>query len=93
MNTRIVYIDPISSILAFLTIPPDMFDANSTTRELLASRGITFETDQDVVNWVQNQDTPGGVTSYQVPAANFPLTANNRDSWTYDVETNSVIGS
>lgn len=93
MNTRIVYIDPFTNILAFIVISPDMFDEKSDTRLLLTANGVTFSSNEEIINWVAKKDVPKGLPYYLVPASNFPVSFENRDKWYYDSETNSVKDS
>lgn len=89
MNTRIVYIDE-NNDLIFHTIAPAMFDANHPTRNNLKLRGIDFNNDQEIIDWVAKNVVPANSEYYLVDANNFPKNADKRNIWYYDKESNSV---
>lgn len=64
---------------------PDMFDPDSPTRQLLASQDITFETDDDVYNWIKTKDVPQDATNItEIDQSLLPADRYFRDAWTVD---------
>lgn len=64
---------------------PDMFDANSATRKLLESKGVTFANDDAVLAWIEAKSVPGGATKVRKVAENkIPKDRTNRDAWKDD---------
>jgi hypothetical protein len=67
-----------------VTISPEMYDRNSATRKLLASRGVEFNSNEEVTQWVINKDIPANVPYYITDDSKLPGTRTFRDAWFYE---------
>lgn len=69
---------------------PDMFDPNSKTRGLLASNGIVFNSDEEVLQFIINKDVPEGKEYRITDVSNLPQDRTFRNAWTDDNPTETV---
>ncbi len=64
---------------------PDMFDATSRTRQLLASQGIEFTNDSEIFDFILGGTFPDQIITLSIiDAANLPNNRDFRDAWTFD---------
>jgi hypothetical protein len=89
MNKVIVYKNQ-DGTCSIIVPAPEMFDKNSRTRQALAAKGITFSSDEEVLNWIRLKDVPPGLESRITDTGNIPADRNFRAAWTDANPTETV---
>lgn len=69
---------------------PEMFDPASKTRELLASTGVTFNSDEEVLNYIISNAVPVGAEYRVTDMENLPSDRTFRNAWTDNNPTDTV---
>lgn len=83
MNTRIAYVNDEGG-LSIIVPAPEMFDPNSKTRELLRSKGIDFENDQQIWDYIGTKDIPAGRAFRAMDVSALPSFRDFRNAWMDD---------
>lgn len=68
----------------------EMFDAESRTRKLLDEKGITFTSDEEVLDWIIKKDVPEGKSYRVITKDALPNDRTFRNAWTDSNPTPTV---
>lgn len=88
--TKVIVVKNSDGSCAIIHPAKEMFDPQSKTRGLLASKGITFNSDEEVMQYIINKDVPKGQAYRVTDKANLPQDRTFRNAWTDQGLTETV---
>lgn len=90
MTDKIIVASNIDGSVIIIHPTPEMFDAGSRTRQELAARGIVFEDDQSVLQYIIDKDVPAGLSYRITDKSSLPADREFRAAWTDAFPTETV---